>query len=586
MRICPTELLAMNFKSAVLASAILLSASSISAAAPTSETANQQIDNAINTHYASADLDKAEQALMAILESCGNSCDATVTSRAWMYIGIVRGSGRDDVSGAGTAFARAKALNPSVTLDELFATDLVKKVFEETRAAEQLPLMNDMRNRAVHEQPVSEILCSLTISEVETHRPIPISCKTPPADQVMLAYKHENSNRWHRVALQARGQQWIGTIPCSDTRELGVLAYRVESLDSTGAPVDELGSEADPLELNLVDQTDIEPPALPGQTPPESCRPKKKAPAAAGPKLGSYGDSCKDATQCQGGLTCDSGQCVADMSCDMDAECPSGACDNGMCAPLQSDCEGENCSSGRSSRNWFGIQGGIDFSRVSGTGVCGRSADSTFSCYDDGEYYRGYPNQNYSGEIASGFRQATSRIMLSYERGLGSYLALEGRVGFAFNGGPEAPSRAEDGDGSSFLPYHAEARLKVYFSGVFSDSGRGLLGSSFYAMAGGGLAQVDPQITVPVAECAPADRPDYPDISAAQNVCATSQSQSTELKQLKVVQRQGQGFVTAGLGFRYGFTRHVAALINLNTMVLLPSSGLTLSPSVGILAGF
>lgn len=578
----------MKFTSAVIASALLLAVPGFAPsaqAAPTNDEALSQIDAAINTHYASAALDKAEQALMGIIESCGQICAVTVTSRAWMYIGIVRGSGRDDLSGAASAFGKAKSLDPSIALDELFATDLVKGVFEQTRAEEQLPLMNDMRNRAEQSEAVSEILCSLTVSEVETERPIPISCQAPPSSKVVLSYKHESSNRWIDVQLSKRRGAWVGGIPCDKTRDLGVLAYRIHSLDSSGETLNELGSLEDPLEVNLVDRTDVEPPSLPGQPAPESCRPKEEVPTTAGPALGSYGDSCKTGAECQGGLACSDGQCVADMSCSSDAECPSGSCESGMCVISESDCEGTDCSSDRSSKNWIGIQAGIDFSMVSGTGVCGREADTTFSCYEEGEFYQGVPNNNFAGDISSGFRTATSRVMLSYERGLGDYVSLEARAGFAFNGGPTAPDQPE-GDGSTFLPYHAEGRLKVYITPVFSDNGRGLLGATAFFTAGGGLAQVDPQVTVPVAECAPADRPEFPGISEEQNNCRNSQNRGTAIKELNAVQRQGQGFITAGLGFRYGFTRNVAALVNVNSMILVPSSGVTISPSIGILAGF
>ncbi|HTV20676.1 MAG TPA: hypothetical protein VMG12_18460, partial [Polyangiaceae bacterium] len=101
-------------------------------AALTDQKANQQIDNAINTHYASADIDLAEKKLLEVVKACLGSCSPTVLARAWMYVGIVRGSGRDDVKGAGEAFRAAKAADPKVQLDELFATDLVKRVFAQT----------------------------------------------------------------------------------------------------------------------------------------------------------------------------------------------------------------------------------------------------------------------------------------------------------------------------------------------------------------------------------------------------------------------------------------------------------------------
>ncbi len=563
---------------------ILTSPSTGAFAAPTDAEANKKIDAAINTHYASAALDEAERALLDIVSACTGSCTPMVVARAWMYVGIVRGSGRDDLAGAQEAFGQAKATDPRIVLDDLFATDLVKRVFEQTEPAEQLPLMNDIRERAEHEEDVSEITCSLTVSEVETERPIPISCRTPPASRVVLSYHHESSRRWTQVELQSSGGRWIGEIPCADTTKLGVLGYKVQSVKPDGTLGESLGSDEDPLEINLVDETTVEPPALPGSQPPESCRVEEDVqPPPAGPQLLSFGEACEDGSQCQGGLTCIEGKCAADMACDSDTDCFSGFCDDGICVSLQEDCEGDDCS--RASKNWFGIQGGVDFSRIGGSQVCGDGADASYACFEGDAFYNGVPNQNFSGEINDGFKAATTRVMISYERALSDHLSLETRAGFAFNGGPEAP-RAQGGDGSSFLPYHAEGRLKLYFTDVFRDDGRGLSGFTAFAMVGGGLAQVDPQVTVQVAECAPGNRPDLTQISAAENECRFSPNGAAALKDVTVVQRQGQGFATVGLGARYGIGKHFAILANLNSMILLPSSGVTLSPSLGLTAGF
>src|SRR5690242_4185049 len=79
------------------------------AAAMNDTKANKQIDDAINHHYASADIDKAEKKLLEVIKACASKCSASVTARAWMYVGIVRGSGRDDAAAAAEAFKTAKA---------------------------------------------------------------------------------------------------------------------------------------------------------------------------------------------------------------------------------------------------------------------------------------------------------------------------------------------------------------------------------------------------------------------------------------------------------------------------------------------
>lgn len=559
-------------------------------AAPTDAEANEQIDNAINRHYAAADIGTAEQKLLDLIKSCTGQCSQGVLGRAWMYVGIVRGSGRDDVAGAQEAFRAAKAADPAVKLDAMLATDLVKRLFAQTTASpgDAMPLMDDIRERAAQPEVTSNIRCSLDAVEVETQRPIPISCEAGPGvENAVLSYSHEASARWHQVTLKEQGTAWVGEIPCSDTKQIGVLSYRVQGFDAQGNPVDTLGTEEEPLELSLVETTDIPPPSLPNQPPPASCRPKK-ATAPAGPKLGSYGDACSDAAQCQGGLTCMNGTCAADVSCDTDEECASGSCIDNIC--VLPDCEGDECESlSRVPGNWVGLQGGLDFAMMSGEQVCGRNADLSFSCFEGGAPYRGVPNDNFSGSIDGGFRTATARVMLSYERVLSSIFSVEGRFGFAFNGGPESAT-GEGGDGSKFLPFHAEARVKTYFSKVYREDGSGLKGPSGFVMLGGGLAQVDPHVSVPVGECRFGDIDDpggaTRPISGREDSCRTSTNQVFDVKDVEVYQRLGTAFVTAGVGLRYGIGRNMAAVATLNAQVLLPSTGFTLSPSLGVAAGF
>jgi hypothetical protein len=179
--------------------------------------------------------------------------------------------------------------------------------------------------------------------------------------------------------------------------------------------------------------------------------------------------------------------------------------------------------------------------------------------------------------------------MLSYERVIASAFSIEGRLGFAFNGGPESV-RALGGDSSKFLPYHAEARVKMYFSKIYRDDGSGLRGPSAFVMLGGGLAQVDPHVVVPVGECrvdsaAPVEGQPVM-ISGRENACRESSNQVFQIKDVDVYQRLGQGFVSGGVGVRWGIGKHVAAIANLNAQFLLPSTGFTVSPSLGVSAGF
>src|SRR6185295_3000352 len=213
----------------------------------------------------------------------------------------------------------------------------------------------------------------------------------------------------------------------------------------------------------------------------------------------------------------------------------SGSCIDNQCVSGKDECEGGDCPrASRAPKNWVGVQGGMDFAWMNGNQVCGNNADVSYSCFENGDPYRGVPNQNFAGNIDGGFRTATTRVMLSYERVIGSMFSLEGRFGFAFNGGPES-AKSQGGDSSTFLPFHAEARAKLYFTKVYRNDGTGLKGPSGFVMLGGGLAQVDPHVTVQVAECrqtglGTAFVPGAPnEITQAEDTCATSANRALSI---------------------------------------------------------
>ena len=84
--------------------------------------ASKKIDEAINEHYLATDFDKAEQVLTGTINACGDKCSPAVLGKAWMYVGIVRGSGKNDQASAKDAFQKALALDPSTKLDVQLAT--------------------------------------------------------------------------------------------------------------------------------------------------------------------------------------------------------------------------------------------------------------------------------------------------------------------------------------------------------------------------------------------------------------------------------------------------------------------------------
>src|SRR5690606_18160658 len=135
----------------------------------------------------------------------------------------------------------------------------------------------------------------------------------------------------------------------------------------------------------------------------------------------------------------------------------------------------------------------------------GQSAQA-FSCYYAGSTTDAFVDAPYPGvNIGSGTAVGTTRVLLSYDRAFSPNLMAGVRLGYAFRGGPPAnrdmkyfPGGTLEvyDEGTSFLPYHAEVRATYLFGRGLSSSGL-----RFYAHAGGGLAQVDAKVVVPVVDC-------------------------------------------------------------------------------------
>ncbi len=87
---------------------------------------------AINTHYLATEFDKAEECSRAPSRHAKTRCSPQTLARAWMYIGIVRGSGKSNIAGAKEAFQSAVALDASVKLDVALATAETQAAFNET----------------------------------------------------------------------------------------------------------------------------------------------------------------------------------------------------------------------------------------------------------------------------------------------------------------------------------------------------------------------------------------------------------------------------------------------------------------------
>jgi hypothetical protein len=583
--------------------------------------ASKKIDEAINEHYLATNFDKAESVLTGTINACGDKCSPGVIARAWMYVGIVRGSGKNDQAGAKDAFQRALGADPGVKLDTQIATPETQRTFADLSAlASKTPA--EMGNPKTAAPAANEsagdrggLKCTPEVSEVQTRRPIPIECTSDEEVASMeLRYKPFGADTWKSVKMKKKDDAFRAEVPCDASGSAGTLRLYVRAQDAAGEAVDSYGSKAKPIEVQVSENSAAEPPAYAGEPAPARCVAQEECPpdfpgCQDKPKRGTkdWGQACDNSMNCKEGLLCNDGTCEAAPACETSADCQTGTCVDNKCSVGEG---GDAAAGPKYKKNWLGLHFAQDIAWVSGTDVCSAAsrANNGFACYAAGTTDQPYIGDPYPGaNISGGTVVATHRILVSFDRALSPNITLGVRAGFVFGGGPPAGrERTSTTDpppntsflpanvgsaGTAFLPAHVEARLSYWFG----KSPLAKKGVRPYVHLGGGIAQVDAKVKVPVSDCTSGNLPpDDNSKSAPRYLCSLGQQGNydpTNTMQVPRVEldawkKLGQSFITAGGGVVYAFKENLGAQLNLNLMFMLPSSGLVIEPSLGVVYGF
>jgi hypothetical protein len=246
---------------------------------------------------------------------------------------------------------------------------------------------------------------------------------------------------------------------------------------------------------------------------------------------------------------CDDGRKV----CKNDDECADGQeCRDGSC-----ETEDEESERARSfKRNWLtlGFQGEMLF-LPSAVDVCG--GGKGYACFDShGTYYAANPLAGADDAVGSGPAVATMRVLFGYDRVLGDRFMLGGRLGYAFNGGPQRPGAA------SFLPVHAEARASLWL-------GRRPLaqtGLRFFLLLAGGVAEVDANVQV--------------DVYASSSAYQSGQSQN-----YNAWKKTGLGFAAEGVGTMLALSPDTGFVLELKALEMFPTTGFGIGLQLGYTIG-
>jgi hypothetical protein len=217
--------------------------------------------------------------------------------------------------------------------------------------------------------------------------------------------------------------------------------------------------------------------------------------------------------------------------------------------------------------NWLSAGLQQDFLMFSGeSGVCGTERPAELSCFRAGDEFRD-PSIAFTagdaGEVAGGFRPATTRLLIGYDRVLFlPNLSFGVRLGYAIGGGPAEPN------GAAFVPFHAELRGSYWFSPIEVGTVRP------YATVGGGLAQIDSSVTTELVDRGPMGQIQLDD-----------QGQPRPSR-VTVWKKTGTTFAALGAGAMYPLSNHGGITAELKGVLLFPSSGTSVSLQAGYSHGF
>jgi hypothetical protein len=249
---------------------------------------------------------------------------------------------------------------------------------------------------------------------------------------------------------------------------------------------------------------------------------------------------------------------VGSLDEDESADCPP---DFPGCDPVEDKSpaeEEDEASRDLGVRNWLSAGLQQDFLMFSGTsGVCNVDRPEELSCFRAGDEFRdprSVGTAGDGGEVGGGFRPATTRLVIGYERTFWPNITLGGRVGYAIGGGPAEPN------GPGFLPIHVEVRGSYWLAPLEPHRIRP------YLTLSGGVAQVDGSVTTQLVD------------RSAQGEVA--------LSRVTVWKKTGTTFGSFGGGLMYPLNDHGGITAELKAMVLFPSSGLSMSLQAGYSHGF
>lgn len=541
--------------------------------APNDAAAQKLRDQAINQDYLATDFAAAEKKLTDALALCkkASDCSPFIHARLHCDLGVVEFM-LHKLDMARTEFATALMEDPGVDLDKDLSNTDVRNEFAALKSGAPPPPATAPSAPPAQATPKEEGgggFSHVPPTGQSVTTPLPLYVNVLPdlgVAKVIVRFKAPGGNDWRTVPLRKMGGGYGGEISCSEVgNNEGELQYFIQALDANGDLVVASGRSATPHVVAIVNKLEGEAPHLPGEPPPQACKPGSAPVESEGTTT-----ATKTTTTTETATTTETSDCPPGFpgchaegptSCDSKEDCMS----NETC--VDHSCQRANDDAKRPyKRNWLSLSVQVDALNMPGASdVClGANPPNGYTCFLTGtsQYYSGIPVKGRDDEVISGFAQNLPmiRIAVGYDRAVSPNWTLGGRIGYAVSGGgPTRPAHGSVAAGPDFMPVHVEARLAYTF-------GKNILarkGPRFFLFASGGMMEVDAFQSIDVRTPQPGSR--QIDVDAWT--------------------KTGLGFVAAGPGLMWAVTPNSGFVVELRPTVLFPTFGFSLGGLLGYTIG-
>jgi len=605
-----------------LAFVALFGAADAVAAGEKDAEATKLYDAAMNDDYLNVELAKAEKKLQDAIKKCGtDGCTPKVLAKVQIGLGVIHFA-NNKLDLAKEAFVAGLKVDPTAALDPTFKGAEIDKIFDDAKKSTGAAGAGGASGGSSGgggasggaggaggsgPAKVGGDLKHNPPAEQQVNTAVPIYIEVP-ADmgikKVTLRYKPFGSTEWKPLEMGKVGDGWGVELKCTEVTTTGDLKYYITADDDAGT-VATAGSRSEPYKVSIKNDIEGDPPSLPGKKPPKQCAGTSDC-VPGFPRC--PGAECSSAADCNEGLYCSAdGKCAKrsleckawGASCVDNSECCDGySCSDGTC---QEGGGGTASPSKKKGKQFFvSVSASLNLLLISGRDlVCsgkdasGNVSDGSYVCFhsDGGGQFYGVPNDaGGTNGITGGFGVGGATFSAGFDWNLMQTFNVPNinltaglRVGFGLSAFPTStadPTEAQRGFGHSkaneFKPFNIEGRGQYSFLGNFVEKGK----FRPYAFVGGGAGQVN--AGVPVTVCDTVDKDGDP---VPQSKSCGKQAGSVETN-VDAYQITGLGYVAFGPGVTYGFTDWFGLQLEVKVMLMVPTFGVVIAPTLSPVVAF